>query len=128
MAMGIILRFDHRGSRSHGFMKLRLVTRGVASGLLLTGGQTGTLTFQPLIACHICLIFLDGLIHLLRGQLAPILVTLESRTCLISSWTPFKETSYWMDQSSFSVSSSFQSLPKLLTEVPTLIKRSMAAS
>ena len=53
-------------------MEPRPLTRGVASGLLLTGGQTGTLTFQPLVVCHVCLIFLDGLIHLLRGQLSPI--------------------------------------------------------
>ena len=53
-------------------MELRPVTRDVASGLLLTGGQTGTLTLQPLIMCHLCLISLDGLIHLLRGQLASI--------------------------------------------------------
>ena len=51
-------------------MKPRLVTRGVASDLPLTGRRTGTLTFKPLITCHIGLIFLDCLIHLLRGQLA----------------------------------------------------------
>ena len=71
-AMGVILRFGHRGSKSRCFMEPRLVTRGVASGLLLTGGRTGTLSFKPLVACHVCLIFLDGLVHLLRGQLAPI--------------------------------------------------------
>ena len=70
--MAFILRFSHHGSKSHCFMEPRPVIQGVASGLLLTGGRTGTLTFQPLIACHICLIFLDGLIHLLRGQLASI--------------------------------------------------------
>ena len=39
-------------------------------GLLLTGRRTGTLTLKPLIACHIGFMFLDSLIHLLRGQLA----------------------------------------------------------
>ena len=53
-------------------MELRPVTRGVASGLLLTGRQTVTLAFQPLVACHIGLISLDGLIHLLGGQFSPI--------------------------------------------------------
>ena len=70
MAVSTVLRFRNRGSKSHGFMELRLVTRGVASGLLLTGRRTGTLTFKPLVVCHIGLIFLNRLIHLLRGQLA----------------------------------------------------------
>ena len=54
------------------FMKSWLVTQGVASSLQLTGGQAGTLTFEPLIMSYISLVPLDSLIHLLRGQLASI--------------------------------------------------------
>ena len=66
--------------------------------------------------------------EMVKLKLALPLAILESRTCLISSLTPFRETSYWRNQSSLSVSSPFQSLPRLLTEVPTLIRKSMAAS
>ena len=72
VARAVILRLRDCGSKSHGFMESRLVTRGVASGLQLTGGRAGTLTFEPLIMGYIGLVPLDGLIHLLRGQLASI--------------------------------------------------------
>ena len=71
-ARAVILRLSDCGSKSRGFMESRLVTQGMASGLQLTGGQAGTLAFEPLIMSYIGLIPLDGLIHLLRGQLTSI--------------------------------------------------------
>ena len=47
--------------------------------------------------------------------------------CQISSLTPFKETSYWRDCNSASVSWPFQSLARLLMELPTLIIKSVAS-
>ena len=70
MVRSLVLQFCDRGGKSCGFVEPRLVTRGMTSSPLLIGRRTGTLPFQPLIACHIGLIFLDHLIHLLRGQLA----------------------------------------------------------
>ena len=54
-------------------MESWLVARGMASGLWLTGGQTGTLAFEPLIMGYVGFISLDSLIHLLWSQLASIL-------------------------------------------------------
>ena len=71
-ARAVILRLSDGSSKSRGFMESWLVTRGVASSLLLTGRQAGTLTFEPLITSYIGLIPLGSLIHLLRGQLTSI--------------------------------------------------------
>ena len=72
-AWAIVLSLRDSGHKSRGFMKLWLVTRGVASGLWLTGRQAGTFTFEPLITGYIGFISFDSLIHLLRSQFASIL-------------------------------------------------------
>ena len=53
-------------------MKSRLVTRGVARGLWLTGRRAGTFTFEPLITGYIGFVSFDSLIHLLKSQFASI--------------------------------------------------------
>ena len=65
MARAIFLNLRDGGSKGLGLMKLRLIARGMASSLWLTGRRTGTLAFQPLITGYVGFISLDGLIHLL---------------------------------------------------------------
>ena len=65
MARAIFLSFRDGGSKGRGLMKSWLIARGMASSLWLTGGQTGTLAFQPLIMGYIGFISFDSLIHLL---------------------------------------------------------------
>ena len=72
MAWAIVLNLRDCGSKSCGFMKSWLVTRGVASGLWLTGRRAGTLTFEPLIISYIFFVSFNSLIHLLRSQFASI--------------------------------------------------------
>ena len=123
-AIRLIIRHPSSGSECCGLMEPRLVPLGLTGGLQLTSRGTCTLSIQPPVPGYIGLVFLDGLVHLLGPQAA----VSESSTCLISSFTPFSETSFCKARSSHSVSSSFQSLARLLTEVPTRIKKSMAAS
>ena len=73
MAWAIVLSLRDSGRESHGFMKSWLVTRGVASGLWLTGRQAGTFTFEPLIMGYIGFLSFNSLIHLLGSQFASIL-------------------------------------------------------
>ena len=73
MAWAIVLNLRDGGSKSHGLMKLRLIARGMASSLRLTGGRTGTLAFKPLIMGYVGFISFDSLIHLLWSQFASIL-------------------------------------------------------
>ena len=73
MAWAVVLNLRDGGSKSRGFMKSWLVTRGMASGLWLTGRQTGTFAFKPLITSYIGFISFNSLIHLLRSQFASIL-------------------------------------------------------
>ena len=65
MARAIFLDLRDGGSKGSGLMKSRLIARGMVSSLQLTGGQTGTLAFQPLIMGYIGFISFEGLIHLL---------------------------------------------------------------
>ena len=127
-AMGIVLRFSHRGSKSRGFMEPRLVTRGVASGLLLTGRQTGTLTFKPFVEYHIGLISLDSLIHLLRGQFAPIFGYLGVQDMSNLLLDPIQGNLILEGLELFLREFILSIFAQLLTEVPTLIKKSMATS
>ena len=73
MARAIFLDLRDGGSKGHGLMESWLITRGMAISLRLTGGQTGTLAFQPLVTGYISFISFDGLIHLLWSQFASIL-------------------------------------------------------
>ena len=62
VARAVILRLRDCVSKSRGFREWRLVTRGVASGLRLTGRRAGILAFEPLITSYIGLVPLDSLI------------------------------------------------------------------
>ena len=73
MAWAVVLNLWDGGSKSRGLMKSWLVTRGMASGLWLTGRRAGTFTFEPLIVGYIGFVSFDSLIHLLRSQFASIL-------------------------------------------------------
>ena len=94
---------------------------------LLASGGTRALALQPLVGGHVRFVLLDRLIHLMGCQ--------ETSPCnfriqymRISCRTPFKETSYWRDSNSACESWPCQSLSRLLTEVPTLIMKSVASS
>ena len=109
-------------------MESRLIARGLASSLWLSGGQTGTLALKPLITGYVGFVLFDCLIHLMWSQFAAILGYLGVQN------VPY----FFMDSvhgdlvleglKLFVCQFIFQSFPKLLTEVPTLIKKSMAAS
>ena len=122
--IGLIIRRPSSGNECCGLMEPRLVPRGLTGGLRLICWGTCTFSIQPpvpvsyfLTASYIC-----------WGVRWPSLLAIsESNTCLISSFTPFNETLFCKARSSHSVSSSFQSLARLLTEVPTRIRKSMAA-
>ena len=73
MTWTVILNPRDGGSKSRGPVESWLVVRGMASGLWLTGGRTGTLAFEPLIMGHIGFISFDSLIHLLWSQFVSIL-------------------------------------------------------
>ena len=97
MAWAVILNLRDGGSKSRGLMKSRLVTRRMASGPWLTGGQTGTFAFEPLIMGYVGFVSFNSLIHLLRSQFASILGYLGVQNVSYLLMTPFKETSYWRD-------------------------------
>ena len=66
--MVIILCLLNGCSEGCSFMKPRLVTRGTTSRLLLSGRRARAFTFKPFITGYIGFVFLDCLVHLLRGQ------------------------------------------------------------
>ena len=128
MARAIVLNLRDGSSKSCGLMKSRLIARGMASSLRLTGRRTGTLAFKPLITGYVGFISFDSLIHLLWSQFASILGYLGVQNVPDFFVDSVQGNLILEGLKLSSVSSSFQSLPKLLTEVPTLIKKSMAAS
>ena len=73
MDWAVFLNLRDGGSKSCGLVKSWLVTRGMASGVWLAGGRTGTFAFEPLITGYVGFVSLNSLIHLLRSQFASIL-------------------------------------------------------
>ena len=120
-------RLFHGGREGCGFMEARFIARSLGRSPLMTNVRTDTFPLKAFVVGNVGFVFLYCFIHLVWGQLAmpgcP-----ESRTCQISSLTPFKETSYWRDLNSASVIWPFQSLARLPTELPTLIMKSVASS
>ena len=102
-------------------MEARFIVGGLASCFLLASGGTRALALQPLVAGHVRFVLLDRLIHLMGCQGAlPRNLRIQHVPDLLSD--PVQGD---LILKGFQPR---QSLSRLLTEVPTLIKKSVASS
>ena len=120
----------HLRGESCSLMEARFIVGDLARCFLVWQPAEGLELWplQPLVAGHVRFVLLDRLIHLMgcQGDLA--LQFQNPAHAGSPVGLPFKETSYWRDSNSACESWPCQSLSRLLTEVPTLIMKSVASS